>query len=68
MAALSSIIGAKISYAVLGGESGSAALMLVITIVAGAVLGLVSGLIYISLKIPPIITSLGVTLIYEGVM
>ena len=61
MAALSSIIGAKISYAVLGGESGSAALMLVITIVAGAVLGLVSGLIYISLKIPPIITSLGVT-------
>ena len=42
--------------------------MLVITIVAGAVLGLVSGLIYISLKIPPIITSLGVTLIYEGVM
>ena len=42
--------------------------MLVITIAAGAVLGMVSGLIYVTLRIPPIITSLGVTLIYEGVM
>lgn len=40
MAALSSIIGAKISYAVLGGDSGSAALRLVVTVVAGAVLGM----------------------------
>lgn len=68
MAALASIIGAKISYAVLGGGSGSAALMLLITIVAGAALGLVSGGIYVLLRIPPIITSLGVTLIYEGIM
>ena len=42
--------------------------MLVITIAAGAVLGMVSGLIYVTLRIPPIITSLGVTLIYEGVL
>ena len=35
---------------------------------AGAVLGMVSGLIYVTLRIPPIITSLGVTLIYEGVL
>ena len=68
MAALSSIIGAKISYAVLGGNSGSAALMLVITVVAGAVLGLISGMVYVGLRIPPIITSLGITLIYEGIM
>lgn len=68
MAALSSIIGAKCSYAVLGGGSGSAVLMLVITIIAGAVLGLLSGGIYVLLKLPPIITSLGVTLIYEGIM
>lgn len=68
MAALASIIGAKISYAVLGGGSGSAALMLVVTIVAGAVLGLLSGTIYVLLRIPPIITSLGVTLLYEGIM
>lgn len=68
MAALSSIIGAKCSYAITAGGAGSAALMLVITILAGAVLGLLSGGIYVLLKIPPIITSLGVTLIYEGVM
>ena len=68
MAALASIIGAKLSYAVLGGDAGSAVLMLFVTIVAGAVLGLVSGGIYVLLRIPPIITSLGVTLIYEGIM
>ena len=68
MAALSSIIGAKISYAVLGGNSGSAALMLFVTIVVGAVLGFISGGIYVLLRIPPIIISLGVTLIYEGLM
>lgn len=38
MAALSAVTGAKISYAVLGGGQGSAALMLAVTIVAGAVL------------------------------
>ena len=68
MAALSSIIGAKVSYAILGGGAGSAFLMLVLTVAVGAVLGLLSGLIYVSLRIPPIITSLGVTLIYEGIM
>ena len=65
MAALSAVIGAKISYALLGGGPGSAHLMLVITIAAGALLGLVSGLLYVILRIPPIITSLGVTLIFE---
>lgn len=64
---LSSVIGAKISYAVLGGGEGSAALMLVCSVAAGTLLGLVSGVIYVSLGIPPIITSLGVTLIYEGI-
>ena len=68
MAALSAVIGAKISYAVLHGGSGSAYLMLLITIAAGALLGLVSGLVYVLLRIPPIITSLGVTLIFEGVL
>ena len=64
---LSSVIGAKLSYAMLAGGEGSAALMLVITVAAGIVLGFVSGVIYVSLGIPPIITSLGVTLIYEGI-
>lgn len=68
MAALSAVIGAKVSYAILGGGAGSAALMLVLTIVAGAILGLLSGSLYVLLRIPPIITSLGVTLIYEGIL
>jgi ribose transport system permease protein len=53
---------------VLGGGAGSAAMMLVVTMIAGALLGMVSGLLYVSLRIPPIITSLGVTLIYEGIL
>lgn len=68
MAALSAVIGAKLSFSVLHGGNGSALLMLCITIVAGAVLGLVSGILYVSLRIPPIITSLGVTLIFEGIL
>lgn len=68
MAALSAVIGAKVSYAILGGGTGSAPLMLVLTVVAGAILGLLSGILYVLLRIPPIITSLGVTLIYEGIL
>ena len=68
MAALSSVLGAKITYHFLGGGENSAALMLVLSLAFGAVLGLISGLIYVSLRIPPIISSLAVTLIYEGVM
>ena len=64
---LSSVIGAKLSYAMVSGGEGSALLMFAITVLAGIVLGLLSGLIYVSLGIPPIITSLGVTLIYEGI-
>ena len=66
MAVLSSVLSAKLSYALLGGGSGSAVLMLLLCVVVGAVLGLLSGLLYVTLRIPPIITSLGVTLIYEG--
>ena len=64
---LSSVIGAKLSYAIVAGGEGSAALMFVFTVLCGILLGLLSGVIYVSLGIPPIITSLGVTLIYEGI-
>ena len=64
---LSSVVGAKLSYALLGGGAGSAPVMLVFTVLAGIALGFVSGVIYVSLGIPPIITSLGVTLIFEGI-
>lgn len=40
--------------------------MLLISIVAGGVLGFCSGLVYVLIKLPPIIVSLGVALFYEG--
>lgn len=64
---LSSVIGAKLSYGIMEGGAGSAVLMLLITVAAGILLGLASGTVYVLLGIPPIITSLGVTLIYEGI-
>lgn len=67
MAALSSILAAKVSYHFLNGAPGSAVLMLALGILFGVLLGLVSGIFYVTLRIPPIITSLGVTLIYEGI-
>ena len=67
MAVLSSILSSKISYALLAGGTGSAIMMLFLNIVIGGLLGLCSGILYVTLRIPPIITSLGVTLIYEGI-
>lgn len=66
MAILSSILSAKLTYAILGGGTGSAPLMLLFNVIFGCLIGLVSGLLYVSLRLPPIITSLGVTLIFEG--
>ena len=43
-----------------------APVMLLISILAGALLGLISGGIYVLTKLPPIIVSLGVTLLFEG--
>ena len=67
MAVLASVLSSKLTYAVLGGGAGSAAMMLALNIVIGAALGLCSGGLYVLLGIPPIITSLGVTLILEGI-
>ncbi|MBE5919623.1 MAG: sugar ABC transporter permease [Pseudobutyrivibrio ruminis] len=68
MAALSSVIGAQITYSLMSGQKGSSFVMLIITLIVGVVLGLISGGIYVILRLPPIITSLGVTLIYEGIL
>lgn len=68
MALLSSVFSAKITYAILGGGAGSAIMMLALNIVIGALLGLFSGAVYVLTKLPPIIVSLGVTLIFEGVL
>ena len=67
MAVLSSVLSSKLTYALLGGGTGSAVLMLCLNIIFGALIGLFSGALYVTLRIPPIITSLGVTLIFEGV-
>ena len=67
MAVLASVISSKICYSLLQGGKGSALLMLVLNVIIGAVIGLVSGGVYVTLRIPPIITSLGITLIYEGI-
>lgn len=64
---LSSILGAKFMWYLenLGWEM-NGWYMLIAIVVIGAVLGTISGLAYIILKIPPIVTSLGMTLIYEA--
>lgn len=67
MATLSSVVSAKLTYAMLGGNTGSAIVMLIFCLLFGAIFGAFSGGLYVLLKIPPIITSLGVTLIYEGI-
>ena len=67
MAVLSSVLAAKVTKAILNGGTGSAIVMLALGILFGGLLGLASGGLYVALKIPPIIASLGVTLIYEGV-
>lgn len=69
MATLSAVIAAMITYNWLG-RSNSAYpwVMLLIGIIVGAVLGALSGILYVLVKLPPIITSLGVTLIYEGLI
>lgn len=40
--------------------------MLLLSVVFGLILGLFSGIVYILLNLPPIIVSLGITLLYEG--
>ena len=68
MAVLSCIISVKIAEAFgMTDGAGSAVFVLFLCVVAGLAVGSVSGGLYVLLKIPPIITSLGVTLIFEGI-
>ncbi len=59
---LSSVISAQICIA----AGLSVWMMLLISILAGFVLGVFSGIVYVVLRLPAIIVSLGVTLFYEG--
>lgn len=62
VALLSSIISAMLTTRFGLGPVG----MLLISVISGGVLGLISGVIYVSVKLPPIIVSLAVALFYEG--
>lgn len=62
IALVSSIISSTICI-----ENGlSTPVMLIISLVSGALLGLISGIVYVIVKLPPIIVSLGIALFYEG--
>lgn len=62
VALLSSVMSAQICIAV----DAPVVVMLVISVLTGMLLGAISGSIYVWTKLPPIIVSLGVTLLYEG--
>lgn len=60
---LSNIIGFKIALALGLGPIPLA----IITIIAGMILGAISGVLYVTLKLPPMVCSLGVAMLYEAV-
>lgn len=64
---LASILGVKVMWYLesLGWEM-NGWYMLIVIVFFGAFLGMISGIAYVLLKIPPIVTSLGMTLIYEA--
>lgn len=62
VALLSSVIASRI---VLAANLGPV-VMLLLSVLFGALLGLISGGVYVSVKLPPIIVSLAVALFYEG--
>ncbi|MCV2394407.1 hypothetical protein OEB99_08800 [Actinotalea sp. M2MS4P-6] len=63
MATLSSVVGATVAIQTGGGF----AVMALVTIGTGILLGVVSGLVYVLLGISPMVCSLGITLLYEGI-
>ena len=64
---LSSILGVKVMWFLESiGWRMNGWYMLIVIALFGALFGMISGLTYVLLKIPPIVTSLGMTLIYEA--
>ena len=59
---LATVIGAQLAEQLGMGAAG----MLLMFLAAGAVLGLVSGILYVVLKVSPMVSSIGVTMIYEA--
>ena len=44
-----------------------AAGLLIVTVLVGMIIGLASGIIYVSLKLPPMVSSLGLAIVYEAI-
>lgn len=61
---IAGVIGAKIAYATGAGPVA----MLFISTFSGAIVGCVTGSLYVLLRLPPMIVGLGMTLILEGVV
>ncbi|MBE7016527.1 MAG: ABC transporter permease [Ruminococcaceae bacterium] len=59
---LSTVIGAQLADMLGLGAGG----MLLMFVLAGAVLGLVSGIMYVALQVSPMVTSIGMTMVYEA--
>ena len=59
---LATVIGAQLADQLGMGAAG----MLLMFVLAGAVLGLVSGILYVVLKVSPMVSSIGVTMVYEA--
>ncbi|WP_169317638.1 ABC transporter permease [Cellulomonas fimi] len=63
MATLSSVIGATVAL----NTGGGIVVMAAVTVGSGVLLGVFAGLVYVRLGISPMVCSLGITLLYEGV-
>ncbi len=61
--ALSTILGGNIAK----NNNMNAAGLFITIICIGMILGLISGLVYVTMKLPPMITSLGLAMIYESI-
>jgi ribose transport system permease protein len=62
MALLSSVIGSQVCLS----TGGNLPVLFLVTLISGMAIGTFSGIVYILVKLPPIIVSLGLTLFYEG--
>lgn len=57
------VVGAKLAVAMNAGP----AVMILISAITGALVGCITGILYVLLKLPPMIIGLGMTLILEGI-
>ncbi len=64
---LATLLGGKLTLALGLSGLGGAVFQVVTTMLFGAILGSVNGLVYVTLRLPPMISSLGVCMLYEAI-